>query len=67
MVPVHFPFQLSTEAQYRAAYAQSVENPEDFWAQIAEQFVWRRKWDRVLTWNFKDPQVEWFAGGTLNM
>ena len=67
MVPVHFPFQLSTEAQYRAAYAQSVENPEDFWAQIAEQFVWRRKWDRVLTWNFKDPQVEWFAGGTLNI
>jgi acetyl-CoA synthetase len=67
MVPVHFPFQLSTEAQYRAAYAQSVENPEDFWAQIAEQFVWRRKWDRVLTWNFKDPQIEWFAGGTLNI
>ena len=67
MVPVHFPFQLSTEAQYRAAYAQSVENPEEFWAQIAEQFVWRRKWDRVLTWNFKDPQVEWFAGGTLNI
>ena len=67
MVPVHFPFQLSTEAQYRAAYAKSVENPEDFWAQIAEQFVWRRKWDRVLTWNFKDPQVEWFAGGTLNI
>ena len=67
MVPVHFPFQLSTEAQYRAAYAQSVENPEDFWAQIAEQFVWRRKWDRVLTWNFKNPQIEWFAGGTLNI
>lgn len=64
---MHFPFQLSTEAQYRAAYAQSVENPEDFWAQIAEQFVWRRKWDRVLKWNFKDPQVEWFAGGTLNI
>jgi acetyl-CoA synthetase len=34
---------------------------------IASQFLWRKKWDKVLTWNFKEPKVKWFEGGKLNI
>ncbi|HPH24869.1 MAG TPA: acetate--CoA ligase, partial [Chitinophagaceae bacterium] len=34
---------------------------------IAEHFVWQKKWDSVLNWNFKEPKIEWFAGGKLNI
>lgn len=52
---------------YKEVYAQSVEQPEEFWASIAENFQWRKKWDKVLEWNFKDPQIKWFQGATLNI
>lgn len=53
--------------EYRAAYAQSVEQPEAFWEKIAEQFLWRRKWDKVLSWEFQTPSVQWFLNGKLNI
>lgn len=62
-----YPYQLRTEAAYRAAYKQSVEDPEKFWAAIAENFSWKKKWDKVLNWNFEEPKIEWFAGGKLNI
>ncbi|MFM7511688.1 MAG: acetate--CoA ligase [Bacteroidota bacterium] len=62
-----YPYQLRTEAAYRAAYKQSVEDPEKFWAAIAENFSWKNKWDKVLNWNFEEPKVEWFTGGKLNI
>ena len=49
------------------AYQQSIENPEVFWGDIAEQFTWQRKWDRVLDWNFEEPRVRWFDGAQLNI
>ena len=49
------------------AYQQSIENPEAFWGDIAEQFTWQRKWDRVLDWNFEEPRVRWFDGAQLNI
>ncbi len=52
---------------YREAYQRSVEDPEGFWAQQAETFQWKRKWDNVLEWNFKEPHVKWFIGGKLNI
>ena len=48
-------------------YQQSIENPEAFWGDIAEQFTWQRKWDRVLDWNFEEPRVRWFDGAQLNI
>jgi len=42
-------------------------DPEGFWANVAETFMWRRKWDKVLEWNFKDPNIKWFQGGKLNI
>ena len=59
--------QIKTWEEYQNAYRKSVEDPEGFWAEQAETFVWRRKWDKVLDWNFKEPKIEWFRGGKLNI
>jgi acetyl-CoA synthetase len=34
---------------------------------VAKHFTWRKPWDTVLEWNFKEPKVEWFKGGKLNI
>ncbi len=52
---------------YQETYRKSVEDPEGFWATIAEDFVWRKKWDRVLEWDFTKPEVKWFNGAKLNI
>ena len=62
-----YPFQITTFDQYKADYKSSVEDPEAFWAAVAENFQWRKKWDKVLEWNFKEPKIEWFKGGKLNI
>lgn len=62
-----YSYQLKSMDEYRAAYKRSVEDPEAFWAEIAENFVWRKKWNKVLNWNFTEPKIEWFAGGKLNI
>jgi acetyl-CoA synthetase len=49
------------------AYSYSLSHPEEFWAGVAEHFVWRKKWDKVLDWNFTDPTIKWFEGGKLNI
>lgn len=53
--------------EYQKAYQYSVEQPEDFWGDIAGNFVWKKKWDKVLDWNFKEPKIKWFEGGKLNI
>ena len=52
---------------YKSTYRKSIEDPEKFWAEQAKTFTWKKKWDNVLTWNFDEPQVEWFKGGKLNI
>jgi len=52
---------------YHKAYAHSVEKPEEFWAQVANDFVWHKKWDSVLEWDFTKPEVKWFSGGVMNI
>ncbi len=53
--------------EYQKEYQKSVDNPESFWAEKASSFVWRKKWDKVLQWNFEDPDIKWFQGGKLNI
>ena len=53
--------------QYQLEYKKSIENPELFWESIAESFEWKKKWDKVLDWNFDEPNVKWFDGGQLNI
>jgi len=62
-----YPYQITSQAQYEHAYKESIENPEKFWAAVADHFQWRKKWDKVLEWNFKEPKIEWFKGGKLNI
>ncbi len=62
-----YPYQITSQEAYNAAYKKSVEDPEGFWSEIAENFVWRKKWDKVLEWNFTEPSVKWFVGGKLNI
>lgn len=52
---------------YKRVYEYSVAYPERFWESIAETFYWRKKWDQVLEWDFKKPDVKWFNGGKLNI
>src|SRR5687768_8368411 len=59
--------QISSFKQYQEAYEKSVKNPEGFWGEIAEEFVWRKKWNKVLEWDFNKPEVKWFIGGKLNI
>jgi acetyl-CoA synthetase len=60
-------YQISSLDQYHRDFKRSVDDPEGFWSDIASEFLWRKKWDKVLTWNFKQPDVKWFAGGKLNI
>ncbi len=62
-----YPYHLTTLDAYQSAYQQSIQDPESFWAHIAEHFTWQKKWDKVLDWNFKDPKIEWFKGAQLNI
>jgi acetyl-CoA synthetase len=62
-----YPYQINSFEEYQKVYKESVENPEAFWASVAENFVWKKKWDKVLDWNFTEPKNEWFKGGKLNI
>lgn len=59
--------QIKTFEEYQSAYQKSVEQPENFWADIAGNFTWKKKWDKVLDWNFAGPDVKWFINGKLNI
>ena len=59
--------QVKSFEEYQQAYQLSIDHPEVFWANIAEHFTWKKKWDRVLDWNFSEPQIEWFGGAKLNI
>lgn len=59
--------QIKSFEEYQDAYKNSVENPEAFWGEIAENFFWKRKWTNVLKWNFTEPDIKWFEGGKVNI
>ena len=62
-----YPYQIKSYDEYKAAYKKSVDDPEGFWGEIAENFQWKKKWDKVLEWNFTEPKIEWFKGAKLNI
>ena len=54
--------------EYFQVYRKSVNQPEAFWEEIAEEnFMWRKKWNAVLDWDFSKPSVQWFRGAKLNI
>ncbi len=55
-------------AKYKAMYQRSVEDPDGFWGDAAEEFLtWSKKWDKVSDWDFNDANIKWFQGGKLNV
>jgi len=54
--------------EYYQVYRKSVRNPENFWEEVAEEhFIWRKRWDNVLSWDFTKPEIKWFEGAKLNI
>ncbi|MBW2305520.1 MAG: acetate--CoA ligase [Deltaproteobacteria bacterium] len=58
---------INSMEQYRAMHKRSIEEPEKFWAEMAEDLHWFKKWDKVLEYDFKDTiSIKWFQGGRFN-
>jgi acetyl-CoA synthetase len=62
-----FPFQLKSKEAYQKAYHKSIDHPEEFWAEIANEFDWKKPFDSTLKWDFLEGKTEWFLGGQLNI
>jgi acetyl-CoA synthetase len=60
-------YRITSFDQYKEQYANSVNDPENFWAEIADSFHWKSKWDKTLEWEFETPNVKWFVNGKLNI
>ena len=59
--------KISSLEEYKTAYKKSVDSPEEFWTEIAQTFLWRKKWNKVLDWNFDEPNIKWFINGKFNI
>jgi len=56
---------IKSMAEYERLYKEAEKNPEKYWADLASQFHWFKKWRKVLEW--KLPYAKWFVGGTTNI
>jgi acetyl-CoA synthetase len=59
--------RITSLADYQKTYELSVQQPEKFWAGIANQFDWIKPFTKVLDWNFDDYSVKWFEDGQMNI
>ena len=59
--------KITSFEEYKTEYKKSITNPEKFWEEKAENFNWIKKWENVLSWDFKKPEIKWFDGGQLNI
>ena len=61
-------YHIKNLEEYFQIYRKSTQDPEGFWEEIAEEhFVWRKRWDSILSWDFSKPEVKWFDGAQLNI
>jgi len=59
---------IKSREEYETMYKRSIEDPEGFWAEAAEEYLhWEKKWDSVLEYDFDRPKIEWFKGGKTNV
>ncbi len=59
--------KISSFQDYEQKYQQSVQDPEGFWDEIAQQFEWRKPYNKVCEWEFETPDVKWFKDGKVNI
>ena len=61
-------YHIKNLEEYFQVYRKSVRNPSHFWEEIAEEnFLWRKHWDKVFTWDKENSKVTWFEGAKLNI
>ena len=53
--------------EYNNLYKQSIDNPEIFWNDVAESFIWKNKWSKVIEFDFSKPSFKWFTDAKLNI
>lgn len=59
--------KITSFSDYQLEYKKSVTQPDLFWAEHANYFIWKKKWDKVVDWNFEEPRIQWFINGKLNI
>ena len=59
--------KINSLAEYFKEYEKSINDPEKFWEGIANEFIWRKKWDKVLEYEFNTPKISWFKNAKLNI
>ncbi|RMH30309.1 MAG: acetate--CoA ligase [Planctomycetota bacterium] len=59
------PWRVASLAEYESMYRRSIDDPEGFWGDIANDFHWFKKWDRVLEWSA--PDAKWYPGAQTNV
>jgi acetyl-CoA synthetase len=59
--------RITSLSDYFKKYEQSEKDPEKFWSEIADTFIWKKKWDKLLDWNFESVDIKWFKNGKLNI
>lgn len=59
--------RIQTLGGYIYEYQRSVQDPQHFWSRIADSFFWHERWDKVVDWNFDEPDIKWFVNGKLNI
>ena len=59
--------KINSLSEYFKEYEKSINDPEKFWEGIANEFIWRKKWDKVLEYEFNTPKISWFKNAKLNI
>ena len=59
--------RIKTLSEYFKKYELSEKDPEKFWSQIADSFLWKKKWDNVLESDFENADFKWFKNAQLNI
>lgn len=68
VIPPSAEFQAAARVsreEYERRYRQSLDQPDEFWSEVARDLHWMKEWDRVLDW--QEPHAQWFVGGQTNI
>ena len=61
-------YNIDSREKYSQLYKESIEEPEIFWSELASNnFLWEKKWSKVLDWDFRKAEVSWFKDAKLNI